>query len=58
VAIGDYYNDLEMLGLAGISAAPSDAPEDIKAAADLIVGPCAKGALADLVEHLEERYCT
>ena len=56
VAIGDYYNDLEMLEYAGLSAAPADAPEDIKAAVDLIVCPCGEGALADLVEYLEERY--
>lgn len=56
VAIGDYYNDLEMLKFAGLSAAPADAPEDIKAAVDLIVCNCAEGALADLVEHLEELY--
>jgi len=56
VAIGDYHNDLEMLKFAGLSVAPSDAHPDIKAVADLIVGPCVEGALADLVEHLEERY--
>ena len=56
VAIGDYYNDLEMLKYAGLSAAPADALDEIKAAADLIVCPCAEGALADLVEYLE-RQC-
>ena len=58
VAIGDYHNDLEMLKVAGLSAAPADAHTDIKAAVDLIVGPCSDGALADLIEHLEERYCS
>ena len=56
VAAGDYYNDLEMFALAGLSAAPSSAQEEVKAAADVILGSCDEGAVADLVEHLEERY--
>ena len=55
-AIGDYYNDIEMLTYAGISAAPADSLEDIKSAADLVVCPCGQGAVADLVEHLEAQY--
>ena len=56
VAIGDYHNDLEMLRFAGISAAPSNAHEDVKDVADLIVGPSSEGAVADFIEYLEERY--
>ena len=55
-AIGDYHNDIEMLELADISAAPSNAHADVKEVADLIVGPSYSGAVADLIEHLEERY--
>jgi len=55
VAIGDYHNDLEMLKFAGISAAPSNAHEDVKKVADLIVGPSSEGAVADFIEYLEER---
>ena len=53
VAIGDYYNDVEMLRAAGFAAVPSNAPEDIRQMADLVVGDCRDGAVADLIEYLE-----
>jgi len=56
VAIGDYYNDFEMIKLAGLGVTIKDSPEDIKAQADLVVGLCQNGALADLVEYLEDTY--
>ena len=56
VAIGDYYNDLEMIKYAGLGVSIIDSPEDIKAAANLIVGPCAQGSVAELIEYLEEHY--
>jgi len=52
-AIGDYYNDVEMLKLAELGVAVAEAPDDIKYVADLVVGPCMSGAVADLVEYLE-----
>jgi Cof subfamily protein (haloacid dehalogenase superfamily) len=55
-AIGDYYNDVEMIEYAGIGATTGEAPEDIKAIAQFIAGPSTGGALADLVEYLE-RIC-
>lgn len=55
-AIGDFYNDLEMIRHAGIGVTLCDAPEDIRAAADLVVGDCAGGAIADLIEYLEKTY--
>ncbi|WP_283606599.1 Cof-type HAD-IIB family hydrolase [Faecalispora anaeroviscerum] len=53
VAIGDYYNDVEMLRAAGFAAVPSNAPADIQQMADLVVGDCRDGAVADLIEYLE-----
>lgn len=53
-AIGDYYNDVEMLREAGFAAVPDNAPDDIKALADLVVGHCHDGAVADLIEYLEK----
>lgn len=53
VAIGDYYNDLEMIEFAAIGATTAEAPDDVKAAADFITGNCESGAVADLVEYLE-----
>ena len=56
VAIGDYYNDVEMLEYAGLGVTLADAPDDIKQIAQMIVCPCAEGALGDLIERLEARY--
>lgn len=52
-AIGDYYNDLPMFGVADICAVPCDAPEDIKAVADVVVKSAKCGAVADFIEFLK-----
>lgn len=52
-AIGDFYNDVEMIKAAGIGAAVAGAPDEVKACAGFIAGPCENGAIADLVEYLE-----
>lgn len=52
-AVGDYYNDLEMIEFAAVGAATAEAPEDIKSKAKFVTGPCNGGAVADLVEYLE-----
>ena len=51
-AMGDYYNDLEMIKKADISAVPADTPDDIKACADFIACSCEDGAVADFIDHL------
>ena len=53
-AIGDYYNDLELLKAAGFAVVPDNAPDDVKQVADLVVGRCDTGAVADLIEYLEK----
>jgi Cof subfamily protein (haloacid dehalogenase superfamily) len=40
MAIGDYYNDRELLEAAALSAVPSGAPDDLKQLADLVVSSC------------------
>lgn len=55
-AIGDYENDLELIQSAFVSAAPANAIDEIKAAADLTVSDCASGAVADFVEYIESMY--
>lgn len=55
-AIGDYYNDAELLQAAGVAVVPENAPDDLKARADLVVGHCYQGAVADLVEEIERRH--
>ncbi len=53
-AIGDNPNDTAMVRAAGLGAAVGDGHEEVRAAADVVVGPCALGAVADLVEHVVE----
>ncbi len=53
-AIGDYYNDLELLQTAHYSCAVNSAPEDIKAAVKYISCDFADGAVADFIKYLEE----
>ncbi len=54
-AIGDNHNDAAMLAAAAIGAAPSGADGALRERADLVVGSCADGAVADLVEHVLAR---
>lgn len=52
-AIGDYYNDVEMLIEADVSAAPDNAPEDIKAYASVVVKDHDEHAVKDFIEWIE-----
>ena len=51
-AIGDYYNDVEMLTAADISAVPKDSPEDVKKLANHITTSAENGAVADFIDYL------
>lgn len=53
-AAGDYYNDMEMLKKADISAVPEDSPEEVAACADFRAGSCENGAVADFIDYLTE----
>ena len=54
-AIGDYYNDLEMLQTAGITAVPQNGPEEIQKLADVVTCHCNDGTVADFIEYLEQK---
>lgn len=54
-AIGDYYNDIEMLSLANISAVPHNSPEDVKQYADFLTCSCDDGAVADFIDFLTSK---
>ena len=56
LSIGDYLNDLEMLAVSALSAAPEDALEEVRCAADVVVGSCEGGAVADFIEYIEDRF--
>lgn len=57
-AIGDYYNDVEMLKNADVAAVTSGAPDDIKSIADYITVSCEEGAVADFIDYLTEIHKT
>lgn len=48
-AVGDNPNDIDMITAAGLGAAVGDGHPDVLAAADVVVGTCAAGAVADVV---------
>lgn len=50
-AIGDFYNDVAMLELASLGAAPANAPEDVQSSADVIVKDNGHSAVADLIDR-------
>lgn len=54
-AIGDYYNDTEMLKNADISAVPTGAPDEIKQIADFIACECRDGAVSDFIDYLKQK---
>ena len=54
MAIGDYYNDVDMFKTAGISVAVNNAPDDIKAMTTYVTSAdCSHGAVAEAIE----RFC-
>lgn len=54
-AIGDYYNDLEMIKTADIGAALIDSPDEVKAVATTVVCEAKNGAVAEFIDYLTER---
>ena len=55
-AIGDYNNDKELLLAAGFSATPQNGQEELKEIVDLVVCHCNDGAVADLIEYIEQHF--
>jgi len=51
IAFGDEENDLPMFEAAGFSAAPANAKENVKAAADLVIGSNAEDGVAAFLEE-------
>ena len=54
VGIGDYYNDMSLVAMAGIGVAVEGAPKELIDVAKFVTGPCSNGAVADLIEYLEK----
>ena len=55
-AIGDYYNDVPMLETVSHPACCGQAPSDIKSLAEYVACHCNKGAVADFINYLEDKY--
>lgn len=51
-AIGDYYNDVEMIEKAGIGAAVANAVPELKKVANVVVKSCDDDGLADFIDYL------
>lgn len=49
VAVGDSYNDLEMLQYAGLAAVVGNAPEAVKAVAQYVSRPNTQGGLSEII---------
>lgn len=54
VGIGDYYNDMTLIKMAGIGVTVEGAPKELIDSAQFVTGPCSNGAVADLIEYLED----
>lgn len=55
-AIGDYYNDVDMLKSVSHPACAGQAPDDIKEICEYKACHCNKGAVADLIEYIKKTY--
>ncbi len=52
-AIGDYYNDIEMVKAADVGAVTAEAPDDLKEVADYVSVSVTEGAVADFIYYLK-----
>ena len=55
-AIGDYFNDYQMLKSVCLPACCGQAPQGMKDIAKLVTCHCNKGAVADLIEYIIENH--
>ncbi|MBR4858494.1 MAG: HAD family hydrolase [Clostridia bacterium] len=54
-AIGDYFNDFDMLKTVGVPACCGQAPEELKEISQFVACHCNKGAVADFLEYIESK---
>ena len=55
-AIGDYYNDFEMLKRVAHPVCCGQAPDDIKAISEYVACHCNDGAVADFIYYIQTNY--
>ncbi len=54
-AIGDYYNDYDMLKVVGVPACCGQAPKELKEISEFVSCHCNNGAVADFLEYIENK---
>ncbi len=55
-AIGDYYNDVDMLNAVSHPACCGQAPDDIKSLCEHVACHCNNGAVCDFINYIEQNY--
>ena len=55
-AIGDYYNDVDMLKRVAHPVCCGQAPDDIKAISEYVACHCNDGAVADFIDYIQTNY--
>ena len=55
-AIGDYFNDYEMLKEVGLPACCGQAPKEMKKISKFVACHCNQGAVADLIEYMINNF--
>lgn len=55
-AIGDYYNDVEMLKMVAHPVCCGQAPDDIKEISEYVACHCNDGAVADFIDYIKTNY--
>ncbi len=55
-AIGDYYNDVEMLKRVAHPVCCGQAPDDIKKISEYVACHCNDGAVADFIDYIQSNY--
>lgn len=56
IAIGDYFNDLELMKSAGYSVAVKNAPKEVQQAANEITASCTEGGVGQFIYNLIKKY--
>lgn len=54
-AIGDYFNDFDMLKSVGVPACCGQAPKELKEVSEFVSCHCNNGAVADFLEYIENK---
>ncbi len=52
IGIGDFYNDLTLVSMAGFGATVKGAPKELVETAKFVTGKCEDGAVADLIDYI------